>query len=683
MPPDTQLSTSPAAPTPTPTPARPLAQAPAVPLRLSTAFAELILEDGPSEEFFRRFLMQVLKNSGAQGGAVWLAETKENDPTPTFHLESFLDLSQCGHQFGFENLSPEVLSCLNQVVKSKQKLVVYPTRPADGTKEEPNPNTSPYTWFLSCIDFRGGVLGVLMLLLDAKWAPQSSNNRITFVDHLGQYVSTHLLLRRKNQAAKTGRVVSKLLAFASGMLGELRKDELGIFVAAEARDVAGCNRASIFECRHGTWEALSVSGNDEIDKASRLVCAMKEAFAAMVKTESHTVLNFPEGQELDPNLDPHVKKLIEVSNTRSVLAIVMNDPGGRKAFGIMLESEREGFFTPSDDGQRKGLDSADPVSLSLWLADKAGKALIASRAHQSIPFSTALIKLHDARLALGQKKGKRLAIFWGCFLGFFMLVGLIPWKERAVGECSLLPSQRAVVVAETTGRLTEVNVREGTLVTADQSVAKLDTLSLETNLEIARQERMRLDAEVRRFQSAGDMGQYQVAWHQSRKASETENKLQQDIARAELRSPIAGIVLTKDVDLRRGEILPIGRELCEVASLENWNLQVDIQESDFGILQNALRRGHPVEIEYILYARSSVKLKAELTSIDQLSQMAYAKGTENVFYVTVTGIPLPSELTHDIRPGFSGKARVIVGSRPLFLVMSRKFIHFLRVHWLV
>lgn len=680
MPPETQLSTSPAAPTPTPTPSAPRQQL-AVPLRLSTAFAELILEDAPSEEFFRRFLLQVLQNSGAPGGALWLVEKKDNDSESEYRLESFVDLSKCGHQFGFENLSPEVLSCLNQVVKTKQKLVVYPTRPGDENKE-PNPNTSPYTWFFSCIDFRGGVIGVLMLLLDAKWAPQSSNNRITFVDHLGQYISTHLLLRRKNQAAKTGRVVSKLLSFTSGMLGELRKEELGIFISTEARDVAGCNRASIFEFKGGRWETLSVSGNDEIDRASRLVCAMKEAFSDIAKTDTLAIHNFPEGQEVDPKLAPSIRRLAEITNTRSLLAIVMHDAAGRKAFGILLESERDGYFTPQE-GPRKGLDSADPVALSLWLSEKACKALVASRSHQGIPFSTALTKLHDARLALAEKKGRRLAYFWGGLLAFFILVGLIPWKERAVGECSLLPSKRAVVVAETTGRLTEVNVREGTLVAAEQSVAKLDTLTLETNLEIARQERMRLDADVRRFQSAGDMAQYQVAWHSARKASELENKLQQDIARAELRSPIPGIVLTKDVDLRRGEILPIGRELCEVASLEDWNLQVDIDEADFGIVQNALRSGRPVDVEYILYARSSVKLKAQINSIDQLSQMAYAKGNENVFYVTVSGIPLPTELQHDIRPGFSGKARIIVGSRPLFMVISRKFIHFLRVHFLI
>ena len=44
---------------------------------------------------------------------------------------------------------------------------------------------------------------------------------------------------------------------------------------------------------------------------------------------------------------------------------------------------------------------------------------------------------------------------------------------------------------------------------------------------------------------------------------------------------------------------------------------------------------------------------------------------------------MAAELQHDIRPGFSGKARIVIGSRPLFRVISRKFIHFLRVHFLV
>jgi len=678
MPPETQLSTStPSSPVST----RPPAAAPAVtPGRMAAVFAELILDDAPSDEFFRRFLLQVVRTSAAGGGALWLVESKGKDQPPDFRLESFLELSKSGFDFGFDPLTPGVLSCLQQVFNTRQKLVVYPTQGTE-PKDASNPNRSNYAWFFSSIDFRGGVLGVIVLFLETKWAMKEANNRVMFIDHLGQYVSTHLLLRRKSQAAKTGKVAHKLLEFSSGIVGELRREELAIFIAAEARDVAGCNRASVFEYKVDKWVAVSVSGNDEIDRASRLVTAMKDAFSDLAEKGKMTVLNFSPDKE-DPDVPASVTKFIAATNTRSILAIVMYDARDRKAFGIMLESENEGHFQPSE-GVVKGLENADSVSLSLWVAEKAGKALLASRTHQSIPFSSMLIRMQNARLALAEDKGKRLMRFWGIVFAILLIISVIPWKERAVGECSLLPTKRAVVVAETTGRLTEVSVKEGTLVAADQSVAKLDTLSLETNLEIAHQERMRFEADVRRYQSAGDMPAYQASWHQARKASEQENKLQQDIARAELRSPIAGIILTKDVELRRGEVLPIGKEFCEIASLEDWNLQIDIDEADFGVLQDALRNGQSVEVEYILFARSGMKLHTKINSVEQLSQMAYTKGTENIFYATVTGIPLPAELQHDIRPGFSGKARVIMSSRPLFRVISRKFIHFLRVHFLV
>ena len=60
------------------------------------------------------------------GGAVWLVEPKDKDQPPDFQLESFLDLSKSGFDFGFDPLTPGVLSCLQQVFNTRQKLVVYP-----------------------------------------------------------------------------------------------------------------------------------------------------------------------------------------------------------------------------------------------------------------------------------------------------------------------------------------------------------------------------------------------------------------------------------------------------------------------------------------------------------------------------------------------------------------------------
>ena len=281
-----------------------------------------------------------------------------------------------------------------------------------------------------------------------------------------------------------------------------------------------------------------------------------------------------------------MKTMIATSNTRSLLTIVVKDSRDRPAFGLMLESEKQGFFTAQAASELKGLEERRS-RLAFTLAGGQGSARprIASRTHQSIPFSSALLRLQSTSLAISENKGRRILRFWGILLGFFVLVGLIPWKQRAVGECSLLPTKRAVVVsAETTGRLTEAQRQGGTprgrLISPWPSWIPCpwrQTSRLRTRNGCDSMPMCAHDASP-----AGDMPVYQVAWHQSRKASEQENKnAQQDIARAELRSPIAGIILTKDVDLRRGEVLPIGKDFCEVASLEDWNLQVDVEEGGF------------------------------------------------------------------------------------------------------
>src|SRR5207245_495223 len=99
----------------------------------------------------------------------------------------------------------------------------------------------------------------------------------------------------------------------------------------------------------------------------------------------------------DPELPEHVKKFVAMTNTRSIMAIVMKDARQRTAFGLMLESEKHGFFEASE-GPPKTLENADSVALSLWVADKAAKALIACRTFRSIPFARFLVWMRNARL---------------------------------------------------------------------------------------------------------------------------------------------------------------------------------------------------------------------------------------------------------------------------------------------
>jgi multidrug resistance efflux pump len=177
--------------------------------------------------------------------------------------------------------------------------------------------------------------------------------------------------------------------------------------------------------------------------------------------------------------------------------------------------------------------------------------------------------------------------------------------DRIDGDCSLTPMERAVIVTEIPGLISQVLVREGDHVKAGDPVAKLDTHKLDTELQASAQEASRYRAEAERARALGDEGAATIAFLQASVAEENMKKITADIASATLRSRIDGVILTKDLELRVGEQLQPGTPFAEVASLESWEAQLDLNEKKIGLVEKKLGQGNPVAVSFILYSQSS------------------------------------------------------------------------------
>jgi len=199
----------------------------------------------------------------------------------------------------------------------------------------------------------------------------------------------------------------------------------------------------------------------------------------------------------------------------------------------------------------------------------------------------------------------------------------------------------------------------------------LDTRRLETELEGARKETARLEAEGERYRGAGDEASAQVASLQAAAARENAKRLEGDIAAGTLRSPINGVILTKDVEKHVGEFIQVGTVVAEVAALEDWNLKMDVNQRDIGKLEEQLT-GKPLPVTYILYSQTAHTLAGELSNVRQISAAAEARENEHVFVVTLEKVTVPTEVQASLRPGLTGKAKVDLGRRPLgWLWMTR------------
>ena len=147
-----------------------------------------------------------------------------------------------------------------------------------------------------------------------------------------------------------------------------------------------------------------------------------------------------------------------------------------------------------------------------------------------------------------------------------------------------------------------------------------------------------------------------------------------------MRSPIDGIVLTKDLALRRGEVAQPGMVICEIAALSGWDLRIKLDESDIGSLQRALERAGSLPVHYVLQARSDVALEGKVDSTRQISQMVYPEEKGSFIFVTLRGIVLPDVLRADVRPGFSGMAKIQGPRRPLLFSALSRLWHEARMH---
>jgi len=251
------------------------------------------------------------------------------------------------------------------------------------------------------------------------------------------------------------------------------------------------------------------------------------------------------------------------------------------------------------------------------------------------------------------------------------------------GPCELVPSRRAPVVAQTTGRIDRVFAQEGMAVAKGESLFQIDDTALRSQLAVAEQQFAKADAGVRLRREEGDMQSLRAASLEKQRLETEIETIRRDLAESTIPSPLNGAVVSKDLDLRLGEVVQPGVILCEVASLENWDLQIRIPESDAGPLELALEKRGELPVRYALQARSDSTLRAKVSSRSEISQMVYTEATGSFVYVTLRGIDLPPELRGEIRPGFSGFAKIEGRQSPLAFSLVERALHFLRLHFLL
>lgn len=702
--------------------------------------AALSLGDLSDEDFRKQALQRLHVYMGAKCSTLWLKQAEgENGTHKSTSACRIAESAQHQKLLFNKEFQPAIRACVQRTMRPFQRYLVKPKASVgNGNKELRNP--TDHWWFFQSATFQGQVLGVFGFALPPKTDPHEVVRRAPVLDQLGQYLYTHQVTRQKGGRAIAAAQLQKLLHYANGLVGQLDKQELSIYVVNQTRDIVGCERVSLFERRQGRWHALAVSGNYTVDQHSNLIKALRQIVEQPIGTQGNqqtTSRVFTSSEETTEPTTPQaspatpetgqiedtapdedhspesassstetssmdhtaMEDLLGLTHTQSVFSKHLEEEETGMRFCLLFESRERSFFgkgetyeeekKPSEktDGQNlpQPLDGTGTQTRTLaeWTVETAKRALFASHSHQSLPMGRLLGKISRLFTEKEVHRTRRRMVYAGLALAIVLGLLLMPVDQKAIGLCRLLPIERDAVISEGTGRIVEVLVTEGDRVRKGELLGRFDTTKYETEMAISRQQRMQSETEMRQHQAKQAMTDYHIAKLAAEKARQQERRFEELIRRSQFRAPIDGVILTKDIHQVNGKVLQTGEVFSELAALDQWELQIEINEADYSLLTRALEEKGSLDVAYILSANSSLTLHTKITEISAVSQMAFASEDRNIFFVTISNIELPPELLDRIRPGFSGTARINIGKRPFILVTFRKFVHFLRMKWLI
>ena len=264
---------------------------------------------------------------------------------------------------------------------------------------------------------------------------------------------------------------------------------------------------------------------------------------------------------------------------------------------------------------------------------------------------------HVLRAAVPRGRGWRYAVAATVLAVMVMLA--LPWPHKVSARFSLEPQQRRFVAAPFASTLQRSLVVPGDQVGQGQVLALLDGRELRWELS-------GLDAQYSRVQTEQGVA---VVRQESASAQQAQLELQRidlkrklvahRMANLEIRSPIAGIVVSGDLSKAQHAPVETGQTLFEVAPLDAMVAELAVSEPDVAYVQP----GQETRLAIDAWPRASWT-----GTIASLRPRAEQRDGDTVFIAEVQ----LNNHAGQLRPGMSGRARIVCSSRAIGWILFHK-----------
>ena len=605
------------------------------------------------QPFFSNFLQLAVGAASAHGGAVWLIQ---QDQAPQCYCHMALESTGIQEEESQNALITEAM----QTTITENRVVVVNAK-GDGTTTA---NTCEYPFFFRPIRAANQVAMILHLVGPNFESQDDAQFIVNLLDKMCESPETYLAQRRTLVLEDDRKSLAQLLKASHGMHDSLDPIRVIYQMVNLGRDVLDCERVMVWVKPEVKKGLMAVSGIDKPDPRSVLlqsVTAVCEYCLIQNKPVIGSRGGLVEIDESEPSA-PLLKTYFHNSQlNEAYFQPIVSD---EKVIGVICA---EGFA--EEKGDQIG-------GLLANLATDGGAAIANAVNHDGASGLRSFSKMkNDIAVWTTYKK-------WLIGIAAVLILGLlIQWPVKVSGECEIVP-RLIRQVQSPLDNVEVVSIVNATgIVAANDILVQLDDLKLQTELFDLKVQLEQQEIVLQQATSQTKLNEI----HLQRKITNNNIAFISDqIEKAKVKAPIDGTILTPHSQIKElvRKKMAKGTVICEISDLTKWDLVVSVPQEDIQWVKDKLTKDDSVAINFYLSSFEEYTLKTVLSNFGEISEMASVKDaqTGNVFNIRIALTPEAIALIeNELRPGTTGKAKIVTERMPLLYVLLRKVIRFVRI----
>src|SRR5580698_4772421 len=492
------------------------------------------------------------------------------------------------------------------------------------------------SWMCAPLRKENDILGLVELVNKADGTPFNEDD-LFFLSSISEQAAVALHNANLLDAERKVHALDALLKISQEITSTLDLDHVLSTVVQQAASVIPFDRCVIGFFDRGRFVLGALSGETEVPK-TREMSDLRARLEWVADQEGAVSADlYDDGWHVEPQeAHAQIVSFLEEHNENGFYALPLRDDQGTLGVLALLSSDAD-FLTDSN---------RETVAI---LANQTTVAIRNAQLYQQVPLANLLQPFSQRKkkfiAAMPQSRWIRYARRAGVVLAFLILV---PWPMRVSTDATVVPAQRRVVSSIDGGVVQRVLVHEGDLVQAGQVLAQLDAsddqLKLaEADAALAQSRREVAEAEFHNDPSAAGQAKIRSEMHQAQVELE-----QQRLGESQLRSPIAGMVITAKVQDKAGSMLKPGDPFCEIVEADRMAVEMSVPENDLALVQP----GKKVVIKLNAYPTTTFD-----GEVDRIGAQTQVEAGDQYFLVRAVF----ANRNQLARSGMVGRARIRAG----------------------